>query len=319
MNPLLWLACRLFRVRSGHRDTRPLAQRRAEARGLRARAHPRDGLVVTDHHVPVGAGEAIRVRQYRPAADGPLPGHVYLHGGAFWTGGLDDVDGMARLYARSVPCAVLSVEYRLAPEHPFPEPLEDCYAVLEWAAAHRADLGLGTLTVGGTSAGANLAAALALLSRDRGGPPIAFQLLEQPTTDLTATQPSLRAYRDQWGLTRHDLLEGYGWYAPDAATRRDGYASPLLAADLAGLPPALVLVNQFDPLRDEGVAYARRLGEAGVPVRIITARGHVHGSIYGTVPRSGRRYRECLAAALRDALCDAPYDDVTSHVLHGTE
>lgn len=300
MNPLLWLACRAFRLRAGRRDTRPIAQRRATARSLGAQPRPRDRLVVTDHRVPVDGG-TIRVRQYRPATDAPLPAHIYLHGGAFWTGGLDDVDRMARLYAQRVPCAVLSVEYRLAPEHPFPRPLEDCYAVLAWAAEHRPDLGIGTLTVGGTSAGANLATAVALLSRDRGGPPIACQVLEQPATDLTGRQPSLRDYRDQWGLTSHDLIEGYGYYAPEPATRRDGYASPLFA-DLTGLPPAIVLVNEFDPLRDDGLAYADRLREAGVPVRTIAARGHVHGSVYGSVPRSGRRYREELAAALRAAL-----------------
>jgi acetyl esterase len=264
-------------------------------------SRPRDGLVVTDHRIPVD-GATIRARQYRPRVEGPLPAHVYLHGGAFWTGGLDDVDRMARQYARSVPCAVFSVEYRLAPEHPFPEPLADCYAVLEWVSGHRADLGVSAVSVGGTSAGGNLAAALALLSRDRGGPAIAFQLLEQPTTDLTGGRPSLRDYRDQWGLTAHDLFEGYGFYAPDAATRREGYASPLLAADLSGLPPAFVLVNEFDPLHDDGVAYADRLRAAGVPVRVITARGHVHGSLYGAVPLSGRRYRAELAAALREAL-----------------
>ena len=301
MEPLLWLACRALALRGGRRDERPLDARRAGARALRARRPVRDATVVTDHRVPVEGG-TIRVRRYRPPTPAALPAHLYLHGGDFWTGGLDDVDAMARRYARAVPCTVLSVEYRLAPEHPYPGPLEDCYAVLRWAAAHRVDLGVGALSVGGTSAGGGLAAALALLARDRGGPPIAFQLLEQPVTDLTGTCPSMHDYRGGWGLSAHDLLEGYHHYAPDPATRRTGLASPLRAGDLSGLPPALVHVNECDPLRDEGLAYAARLRAAGVPVRVLVARGHVHGSVYAALPRSGRRYRGALAAALREAL-----------------
>jgi acetyl esterase len=191
--------------------------------------------------------------------------------------------------------------YRLAPEHPWPAAPDDAYAVLTWLAATADELSVdGTrLSIGGVSAGGCIAASTALLARDRGGPPLVFQMLEIPIVDLTGSHPSVEKYGGGYLLTKRDMDEGFASYVPDPAQRRA--ASPLFAADLAGLPPALVLTAEYDPLRDEGEAYAQRLRAAGVPAETVRARNHVHSSTYSTL-RSARRYRDRTAAALSRAL-----------------
>ena len=307
MHPLVWIACKRLTRLQRKPDTRPLSERRAETQRAPAVPPRPDGLIVDELAAPVD-GTTVRVRRYRPPGPGPWPAHVLAHGGSFWSGGLEQVDALAREYAAKAQCCVLSVEYRLAPEHRWPTAAEDMYAVVRWAAREADTLGIDArrLSVGGLSVGGGLAAVTALMARDRGGPQLVFQLLEIPVTDLTMSQPSVRRFATGHLLTRSALEEGYGLYVPNPADRVHGYASPLLAPDLSGLPPALVLTCEYDPLRDEGEAYARRLHEAGVRVRSVCAFGHVHSSTYVPGrPRSAARYRAMTARALRDALWPA--------------
>ena len=256
-----------------------------------------------DRTVP-GPGGDIPVRVYTPAAEGPLPLYLDIHGGGWWMGnGFPFHDGM-RAFAGQVPAIVVSVDYRLAPEHPYPAAIEDCEAVLRWMAAEGAGLGgdPSRLAIGGASAGGNLSAALALKMRDEGGPPIAFQYLLVPATDLSGTREWLsydEAY-EGYVLTVPGIEQMIDAYVPEARQRMDSYVSPLLEGRLEGLPPALVVTALFDPLRDQGEAYARRLEAAGVPVTL-----HREEALHGFLgsPERARRVQamaaELVGAALR--------------------
>ena len=250
-------------------------------------------------------GHEVAVRIYRPRA-GVLPVHVYFHGGGFWLGTLDQSDASCRRLAAASDRVVVSVDYRLAPEHKFPVPVEDCYAALLWVAGHAAELGVdaGRLSVGGGSAGGALAAAVCLMARDRGGPAIGFQLLEIPVTDLTMAQPSIEENAHAPVLTRAAVSTYVSYYLADPNDATHPYASPLHAPDLTGLPPALVTTAEYDPLRDEGEAYARRLKEAGVPVSLLRLDGHFHGSFTMSklIPDEAAAYSHAIVTALRDAL-----------------
>ncbi|MBA3530245.1 MAG: alpha/beta hydrolase [Propionibacteriaceae bacterium] len=268
-------------------------------------------LEVSDRRIPVAGGE-ISVRIYRPrrraAGAGRLPVHLFMHGGSFWLGSVAEYEPLCRWYAGSVGCVVVSVEYRLAPEFPYPAGVEDCYAALVWVAQTADELGVDPdrLSIGGVSAGGTLAAAIALLARDRSGPRIILQALEIPATDLTMSQPSIEEFAVGYSMTRASLIEAYGFYLPEPATAREAYASPLLAADLTDLPPAFVLTCECDPLRDEGEAYARRLRESGGAATVHRVGGHVHGSIYLTrfLP-SARKAVESTCRALTTAYATA--------------
>ena len=301
-HPYVWLLClrqaRLQRVI----DNRPPAIRRMD--GVREiRPTSNGSLAVRDHVVAVEGG-AIRVRTYRPRSSVPLPAHLLLHGGGFWTGSVDNVDDLARLYAVRANCVVVSVDYRLAPEHPWPTGLEDAYVALRWTVAEADDLGIDAsrLSVGGVSAGGCMAAVVALMARDRGGPPLRFMLLEVPVTDLTASMPSISRFAAGYRTTKVELEECYEFYVPDPAQRREAYASPLFADDLSGLPAAVVLTCEYDLLRDEGIAFADRLRAAGSNVTHVDIRGHVHGSTYTTNLASSRSSHYVTADALREAL-----------------
>jgi acetyl esterase len=248
----------------------------------------------------------VPVRIHTPDGPAPMPAHVLMHAGAFCYGAPQELDPLAAEYARAAGCVVLVPDYALAPEHPYPAALEDCYAVLRWTVAEAGSLGIDAtrISVGGISAGGALAAALTLLARDRGGPAPIFQLLEVPVTDLTLSCASIRRYGRGYLLTAGELAECDARYVPDPQRRLEPYASPLLAADLAGLPPAMVITAQFDPLRDEGEAYARRLRAAGVPTELLRGRCHVHSSIHSGM-RSARRIRRQAAAALARAYAAA--------------
>lgn len=278
----------LERVRPSRATT--VVERRAEDErsplSMRNVTRPGRGpLAISDHLVPA-AGGPVRVRQYRPQdVTGPSGAHVLIHGGSFWAGSVESYEPLCAWYARTVPCQVFSVDYRLAPEHPYPAGLDDCYAALEWVAEHAVGLGVdgSRLSVGGVSAGAGLAAAVALAARDRSGPTLRLQLLEIPVVDPSMSQRSLDTYGHGFGLSRDDVATGWRYYLPDdvGGGEPDVYAAPF-AADLAGLPPAAVLTAGCDPLRDEGEAYAERLRAAGVPVATYRAHGHVHSSHYLT-------------------------------------
>ena len=225
-----------------------------------------------------GPDSAIPVRIYRPSA-APAPVHVHFHGGGWVIGDLETHDRDCREICVGADCIVVAVDYRLAPEHIFPAAPEDCYAALCWASANLDSLCAlpGAVSVGGDSAGGNLAAAVALMARDRNGPAIAMQLLIYPVTDATMESGSYRDNADGYLLSRTMMSWFWDHYCPDLALRADPLASPITAEDLTGLPPALIMTAEFDPLRDEGEAYAERLIAAGVEVEVRRFDGLVHG------------------------------------------
>lgn len=234
---------------------------------------PGEELVETDE-VPIG--EAARVRFYRPrGATGALPGLLYIHGGGFCLGDLDLEHGLAVELCHTLGAVVASVDYRLAPEHPYPAGLDDCYAALELLAA-REDVDGARVAVHGQSAGGGLAAATALLARDRGGPALCFQALGIPELDDRLETPSMRAFTSTPMWSRPQAVLSWQHYL--GGRKADQYAAPARAEDLAGLPPAYVVTCELDPLRDEGLTYAMRLLAAGVSVELHSFPGTVHGS-----------------------------------------
>ena len=239
-----------------------------------------DPASTVDQQVPVEGGE-ITVRVYTPPGDGPFPVHVYFHGGGFWLGDLDMADGHCRSLSVGARCVVASVDYRLAPEHRWPTAPEDCYAATAWVVDHATELNVdpGRLSVGGGSAGGNLAAVVSLMARDRGGPTISLQVLDIPVTDLTMSQASVTENAEGYLLTKRSMEQYTDFYLGPDGDPKHPYASPLLADDLSGLPPAVVITAEFDPLRDEGEAYADRLEAAGVRVVRRRFEGHFHGSL----------------------------------------
>lgn len=255
--------------------------------------------------IPGPAGP-IPVRVY--AAEGlatPAPALVYFHGGGWVIGSLESHDSFCRALANRSGAIVVSVEYRLAPEARYPAAAEDCYAVTRWVADHGAELGVDAtrLAIGGDSAGGNLAAAVALMARDRKGPALRHQLLIYPVTDADFETASYRDNADGYLLTRGDMQWFWNHYVPDSRQRRDPYAAPLRAADLAGLPPATVQTAEYDPLRDEGEAYAKRLRAAGVTTTLTRYDGQIHGfAAMFEIFDAGKRALEESSAALRKAL-----------------
>jgi acetyl esterase len=219
----------------------------------------------------------IPVRVYVPRKQAGLATLVYFHGGGWVVGGLDTADWLCRSIAIAADCVVFSVDYRLAPENKFPNPVEDCYWATRWVAEtgfeQYADL--GRVAVGGDSAGGNLAAAVCLMARDRREPTISFQLLMCPVTNYSFETESYRKYADGPYLTLKDMEWYWNHYLREEKDGQNPYASPLLG-DLRSLPPALVMTAEFDPLRDEGEAYAERLQQAGVPVKMIRYDSMVH-------------------------------------------
>lgn len=256
--------------------------------------------------IPVGDA-TIDLRIYRPAGPEPHPAHLFLHGGGWIGGSIHDtyIDTACRERCAGADCVVLAVNYRKAPEHPFPIPLNDCHAALTWLVDHAAELGVRSdmITVGGQSAGGNLAAALALKVRDEEGPRLALQLLEIPALDLTLSQHSHAALGTGYGLETPDIKRMVTWYAgTDSDQVRHPYLSPLLASDLHGLPPAHVMVAEYDPLRDDGELYVRRLQDANVPATFSLRPGHIHGSsAFTRMMAAARSWREETLTVLRRA------------------
>ena len=257
-----------------------------------------------DLQIPGPAG-AIPARLYLPGTGKPDAMFIFLHGGGFVIGGLDTGDNMARFLCKRLPCALLSVDYRLAPEHAFPAAVEDAFAAVCWAAAHANELGgdPGKILVGGDSAGGTLSAVVAQLAKQPGGPRLAAQALFYPSTESAKMDtPSFREFGEKsLGLPRRDMDWFLQQYAPDPQDRLDPRVSPLLATDLRGLAPALVVTAEFDVLRDEGEAYARRLQEAGVPVTLLRCNGMVHGflSMPGLIRRSTQYFDQAVTEIRR--------------------
>jgi acetyl esterase len=229
--------------------------------------------------IPSPSGE-LAYRIYVPVDhdDTVLPGLVFFHGGGFLIGNLDTHDGLCRMLANAAGCRIVSVDYRLAPEHPFPAAIEDGIAATQWAFDNAARLKITKLAVGGDSTGANIAAVVCQLAKQAGGPEIALQLLICPLVELAAAspRPSRREFAEGYFLDAAVLRFSAGLYCPDRALASDPRVSPILAADLSGLPPALVHTAECDPLRDEGQAYAERLREVSVNVSATCHAGMIH-------------------------------------------
>jgi acetyl esterase len=226
------------------------------------------------------SADGVPVRIYRPSPDPDLPVVVYFHGGGWTIGSMEQFDPVTRQIANAADAIVVSVDYRLAPEHPFPAPLDDCWRALNWVAKNAASFGgdATRLAVMGDSAGANLSAVCALMARDAGGPELAMQVLVYPVVDHDFETASYRANARGYLLTLADMHWFFSCYTNNGAVdRTDWRISPLLAGDLSGVAPAVVVTAEFDPLRDEGEEYARRLVAAGVPVVAIPYEGMIHG------------------------------------------
>ncbi|MEU0089393.1 alpha/beta hydrolase [Kribbella sp. NPDC006257] len=253
-------------------------QRLAEARAADlASIQAAGGSLEHVHQVEdVVMESGLPLRIYRPDAEGPLPTLVYFFGGGWTLGSIDTADGICRQLANAVPCQVITVGYRLAPENPFPAAVNDCHQATQWIADHASELRVGRIAVGGDSAGGNLAAATTLLARES-GPALAAQLLVYPNTLYGSDTASMRAGDDPFLFNKTSV--GWYWdhYLTDPADGRNPLASPLLAESHANLPPALVITAEFDPLRDEGEFYAEKLYAAGVPTQLSRYDGMVHG------------------------------------------
>ena len=240
---------------------------------------PEEIYKVEDREIPGPAG-TIPVRLYWPENSTPRPVVLCFHGGGMVAGTIEVFDNICRALTNRADCICISVEYRLAPENKFPVPLEDCYAALVWATRHAAEFGgdPARIAILGESAGANLAAGLALLARDRGGPALAFQGLVYPPLEYPIPgSPSMQELGKDYGLTQLDIQWCAEQYMQSEADRQNPYCLPATASDLGGLPPALVITAEFDPLRDEGEAYAARLREAGVTATARRYPGVLHG------------------------------------------
>ena len=290
---------------TGDGDPEPVrAERRAEAAVTAGPPIPM--AAVRELELPGPAGP-MRARLYAPAGGGTgaRPLLVYYHGGGWVIGDLDTHDGVCRFLAAHSGALVLSVDYRLAPEHPFPAAVEDAEAAFAWAAAHAAELGAdpARIAVGGDSAGGNLATVTSLLARDSAGPRPAMQLLIYPATDADDVHPSRRLFAEGFLLTAADMRWFEEHYLPDRAAAADPRVSVLRVEDLSGLPPAYVATAGFDPLRDEGEAYAERMRKAGVQVALRRHSGLVHSFANLTaVSRSARAAMLEAAGALRMGL-----------------
>jgi acetyl esterase len=258
-----------------------------------------------------GPGGPIPLRLYRghgAAKSSPQPALIYFHGGGWVIGDLDSHDQVCRALANATACIVVSVDYRLAPEHKFPAAAEDAISATQWIAANAARLGIDAkrLAVGGDSAGGNLAAVVALDARDRGGPRIALQILVYPATDMRMNWPSAERHAKQLPLTLAAMDWFIAHYLRSKADETDWRASPLRASNLKGLPPALIVTAGFDPLCDQGEAYAKALRAAGVAVEYEPFTGQIHGFLsMGRIVADSGRAIVLAAAALKRSFAAA--------------
>jgi acetyl esterase len=289
----------------------PAEARIANRRGAAASASrpPIPMAKIEELKIPGQAGP-LPARFYEPGRlpRGPAPLLVYFHGGGWVIGDLDTHDGVCRFLAAAAGVKVLAIDYRLAPEHPFPAAVEDAWTGFSWAAANAERLGIDTarIAVGGDSAGGNLAAGVSIRARDEGGPRPALQLLIYPVTDSAGELPSRRLFDDGFLLTKADMDSFERHYLPPGTDAGDPRVSILEAPDLSNLPPAYIAIAGFDPLRDEGEAYALRMREAGVKVGLRRHPGLIHGFANQTAAsRSSRGAMLEAAGALRMGLAVA--------------
>jgi acetyl esterase len=265
---------------------------------------PEEVEKVENRTIPGPKGE-IPVRIYTPKGQGPFPALIFYHGGGWVIGNLDTVDVPCRLLTNRANCVVISVDYRMAPEHKFPAAAEDAYAAFRWVVENASSIQVNAdrVAVGGDSAGGNLAAVVALMDKESTNPSLAFQLLVYPVTNHSYETKSYQENADGYLLTKDSMIWFWNHYLREKQDGQNPYASPLLAENLSGLPPALVITAEFDPLRDEGEAYVNRLREAGVQVEHTRYNGMIHGFFWMPgVLEQGRKAIEQAANALTKAL-----------------
>lgn len=297
---------RLRKSRVPSLERLPLPLARAAFATLIPLAGPREEVArVEDRPIPGN----LSVRIYTPVGKrtGPRPALIYFHGGGWVVGSLDTVDAPCRQLANASGRTVISVAYRLAPEHKFPIPVEDCYLATSHIARHAAEFAIdpAQIAVGGDSAGGNLAAAVTLLARERGGPRLSFQLLIYPSTDSSLDTPSHREFARGYMLTHAEIQWFLSQYLVRPEEGRNSLVSILRAENLRGLPPACVITAEFDPLRDEGESYAARLREASVPVESRRFDGMIHGFFQMSgIMDQGKSAIQYAAAALKAAETD---------------
>ena len=291
--------------------TLPVDIARAQYEARTALMAPAADVAVVAERTIEGPGGPLRVRLYTPHGTGPFPLLVFFHGSGFVLCSLNTHDGMCRNLCAGAGCVVVSVDYRLAPEHKFPAGVEDCLAATRWAASQAAALGAdpARIAVAGDSAGATMAAVTALRVRDEGGPALRGQLLLYPVTDYhTPGTPSYEENGEGYGLTRDTMKWFWSHYLSDPAEGLHPHAAPLRASVLSGLPSALVITAEYDPLRDEGELYAEKLRAAGVPVALTRYDGVNHGFMFwvGVVDKAGaamdqscRWLRQVFASPIR--------------------
>lgn len=282
----------------------PESRRNLEERAASVSGAPVEMASVKDMKATAG-GLTVPVRLYTPEAGGPFPALLFYHGGGWVQGSINSHDGLCRILAKKSGAVVISVEYRLAPEHVYPAAVNDAYAALLWTAAEGAKFNIDTkrIAVAGDSAGGNLAAAVCLMARDRKGPAITFQALIYPGVDsVNLNTESYKNFGKGYMLDKTTVERFIALYLPNPKDRGAPYASPLLAPSHKNLPPALVITAGFDPLRDEGEAYAKKLSDSGVPARSIRYPDVVHAFVSAPrlLPQSGQATDE-IAAALRKA------------------
>ena len=285
-----------------------VSPQQARANNLaRPRAKGPDVARVDDRSIP-GPQSQLPIRIYTPEGSGPFPALVWFHGGGWVIGDLDTADATARNLTVGSSCVVVSVDYRLAPETKFPGPAEDCYTATQWVAQNAASIEVdpGRIAVGGDSAGGNLAAAISLMARDRGGPSIEFQLLVYPVTDRDFATRSYTENAEGYQLTRDTMIWYWDHYLQNDTDASNPYAAPLQDRDLSGQPPALVITAEYDPLRDEGEAYAQKLTAAGVRTTATRYDGMIHGFFgMGAVVDQGNQAMDQACSMLR-ATFDTP-------------
>lgn len=269
-----------LRLAEGEQPYKNLTVAEARAQSLQMSLLTGPGMSVAhveDQLIP-GPEAEIPVRIYTPSGDGPFPVLLFFHGGGWVLGNLESADFLCRAVTNAAACLVVSVNYRHAPEHKFPAAADDAYAATVWVAEHAASFNgdPARLAVAGVSAGGNLAAVTCLRAKEQGNPPICYQLLIVPATNFSFDTPSHQENATGYGLTRDNMEWFRDHYLNSPEDEKHPYASPLLAEDLTGLPPAFIVTAEFDPLRDEGEAYAERLRQAGVPVTYTCYKGMIH-------------------------------------------
>lgn len=252
--------------------------RRALILASRVQMAPAKLAKIETRTIPGPDGQDLKIRIYWPQGNRPFAACLYFHGGGWVLNNIDTHDDLVQRLAEASGCLFVSVDYRLAPEHKYPAAAEDSYTALQWVAANAATLNVDPtrIAVSGDSAGGNLAAAVCLMTRDRGGPPIAFQALIYPITDCDFERPSYQQNAEGYFLTKSQMQWFWNHYVSSPDQMCEPYASPLRAESLQGLPAAYILTAEFDPLRDEGEAYAVALRSAGVPVEITRYDGMIH-------------------------------------------